>query len=464
MLTAEEEHELGARLEQHGDLDAANGKIEWTFLPDGKVDSPPSYHRGRLVFGARDGSVYCLDAASGQLAWRFRAAPQDRQMGAFEQLESAWPLFGTLLIHDDKVYCAAGRNTNVNMGFFLYQLDIHTGRPLIAVHHAADLSTQGEVDATVNADILVGDGSILHMRGMVFDMKTLKMIDLGKRFVQRARISPPHKMEIDLVMALGGFQDESFFNGALWHYRSKTANIISLDRGNMYGVNIYASNSFKSHTHVNFHPGKESIKLFSVSRKSLTDRSPKGMQGQKKGSGLHAESGARPEWTATIPIRAKSLLVGSDKLFLAGVRDKIDASDPWAHFDGRMGGMITVHSKEDGRLVSQIELKSPAVFDGLASAGGKLQDVRDVGVLEVERDAAAAVGLVVREAALVDAAIGEQQRTLAVTYTVVELSLILGAFLGDLEAVPQGRPGARSCSLSDLRTYGPGGHCPLVLP
>jgi hypothetical protein len=37
-----------------------------------------------------------------------------------------------------------------------------------------------------------------------------------------------------------------------------------------------------------------------------------------------------------------------------------------------MGGMITVHSKEDGRLVSQIELKSPAVFDGLASAGGKL--------------------------------------------------------------------------------------------
>ena len=89
-------------------------------------------------------------------------------------------------------------------------------------------------------------------------------------------------------------------------------------------------------------------------------------------SGLHAESGSKPVWTAAIPIKAKSLLVGSDKLFLAGVRDKIDASDPWAHFDGRMGGMITVHSKEDGRLVSQIELESPAVFDGLASAGGKL--------------------------------------------------------------------------------------------
>jgi hypothetical protein len=123
---------------------------------------------------------------------------------------------------------------------------------------------------------------------------------------------------------------------------------------------------------VNFHPGKESIKLFSVSRKSLTDRSPKRKKGKKKGSGLHAESGAKPVWTSTVPIKAKSLLVGSDKLFLAGVRDKIDAGDPWAHFDGKMGGMITVHSKENGKLVSEIELKSPPVFDGLASAGGKL--------------------------------------------------------------------------------------------
>ena len=35
-------------------LDSENGKARWTFLADGKVDSPPSFYKGRLVFGGRD--------------------------------------------------------------------------------------------------------------------------------------------------------------------------------------------------------------------------------------------------------------------------------------------------------------------------------------------------------------------------------------------------------------------------
>ena len=69
---------------------------------------------------------------------------------------------------------------------------------------------------------------------------------------------------------------------------------------------------------------------------------------------------------------AKSLLIGPDNLYLAGVRDKVKPEDPWAHFDGRMGGLITIHSKTDGTLKRQIELASPPVFDGLAAAAHKL--------------------------------------------------------------------------------------------
>lgn len=72
------------------------------------------------------------------------------------------------------------------------------------------------------------------------------------------------------------------------------------------------------------------------------------------------------------PIKAKSLLIGSDNLYLAGVRDKVDTDDPWAHFDGRMGGLIAICSKRDGKRKGQIELDSPPVFDGLASARNKL--------------------------------------------------------------------------------------------
>ena len=77
-------------------------------------------------------------------------------------------------------------------------------------------------------------------------------------------------------------------------------------------------------------------------------------------------------WTSTIPIEAKSLLVGSDRLYLAGTRDKVDKEDPWAHFDGRRGALLISYSKKDGKLIRELELTSPPVFDGLASADKKL--------------------------------------------------------------------------------------------
>ena len=53
-------------------LNAADGKIVWRFAAEGRVDSPPTYHQGLVLFGSRDGSVYCLRASDGALAWRFR--------------------------------------------------------------------------------------------------------------------------------------------------------------------------------------------------------------------------------------------------------------------------------------------------------------------------------------------------------------------------------------------------------
>ena len=57
-------------------LDAKTGSTRWAFKPSGVVDSPPSYHNGRVIFGCRNGYVYSLDADTGALAWRFLAAPE----------------------------------------------------------------------------------------------------------------------------------------------------------------------------------------------------------------------------------------------------------------------------------------------------------------------------------------------------------------------------------------------------
>ena len=63
-----------------------------------------------LLFGCADGYIYCLTADDGRLVWRFRAAPEDRQMVAFEQVESVWPVHGAVLVRDDVAYVTAGRH------------------------------------------------------------------------------------------------------------------------------------------------------------------------------------------------------------------------------------------------------------------------------------------------------------------------------------------------------------------
>ncbi len=76
-------------------IDAGSGTVLWSYAVGGRVDSPPTIHKGRVLFGAADGYVYCLRASDGILIWRFRAAPIDRRMMAYEQLESVWPVHGS---------------------------------------------------------------------------------------------------------------------------------------------------------------------------------------------------------------------------------------------------------------------------------------------------------------------------------------------------------------------------------
>ena len=111
-------------------LDETSGRELWTYFAGGRVDSPPSVHRGMLIFGSADGWVYCLRASDGALAWRFRAAPNERQIMARSQVESAWPVHGSVLAANGVVYCTAGRSSFVDGGIYLYALDAATGEVL----------------------------------------------------------------------------------------------------------------------------------------------------------------------------------------------------------------------------------------------------------------------------------------------------------------------------------------------
>ena len=108
-------------------FNARTGDSLWKFAAGSRIDSPPTYADGFVYFGSRDGSVYSLRAADGALAWRFTPLP-DRVICAYGELESAWPVNGAVLLKDGLVYFAAGRNSFLDGGIFVYALDRKTGR------------------------------------------------------------------------------------------------------------------------------------------------------------------------------------------------------------------------------------------------------------------------------------------------------------------------------------------------
>ena len=52
-------------------LSRATGDVIWRFTADARIDSPPTYTRGLVLFGSRGGWVYAIRARDGALAWRF---------------------------------------------------------------------------------------------------------------------------------------------------------------------------------------------------------------------------------------------------------------------------------------------------------------------------------------------------------------------------------------------------------
>jgi len=109
-------------------LDAASGEPKWSFTAGARVDSPPTIYKGRALFGSADGWLYCLDARDGRLAWKLRAAPGERSLPVRGQLESLWPLPGSVLVADDTAYFAAGRHNYIDGGVYYYAADPITGQ------------------------------------------------------------------------------------------------------------------------------------------------------------------------------------------------------------------------------------------------------------------------------------------------------------------------------------------------
>jgi outer membrane protein assembly factor BamB len=106
-------------------LDAATGGVAWTFRTDGPVRLAPAIAGGKAYFGSDDGHVYCVNAATGALVWKFRAAPEDHKIIGNGRLISLWPVRTGVLVDEGVAYFSAG--IFASEGVFSYAADAGTG-------------------------------------------------------------------------------------------------------------------------------------------------------------------------------------------------------------------------------------------------------------------------------------------------------------------------------------------------
>ena len=106
-------------------IDAATGKLKWTFLAGGPLMQPPTLWQGRAYVGAGDGYIYALEAATGKMLWRFRAAPVSRKIMVYGSLCSTWPVNSGVLVQDGVAYATAGLIDYD--GTYVYALNAVTG-------------------------------------------------------------------------------------------------------------------------------------------------------------------------------------------------------------------------------------------------------------------------------------------------------------------------------------------------
>ncbi len=359
-VTSIDEHRVVA-------LGADGGNAIWSFTAGGRIDTPPTVHRGLVLFGSADGWVYCVRESDGQLAWRRRAAPRRRLVGAFGQLESAWPVHGSILVQDDVAYLAAGRSSYLDGGIFLYALDPVTGevlnsRVLYSPHPQTGEMPPGDARTIPGAlaDVLVSDGSSIYMRQQsVFEADS----DTGAHLFSTA-----------------GFRDDTWFNRTQWAVGAVAgAQLLVFDDQMAYGAAAYPGRS-RAHS---FHPGGKGYLLFAGQWKRLPSRSP--AAGSKGRSGKR--NGFERRWETRVPVRVTAMALAGRKLLVAGPPDVVDPQDPLAAFEGRKGAKLRFVSAGDGTTLAEHELDSPPVFDGLIAAEGRLwMSTRDGRVLCMGND------------------------------------------------------------------------------
>ena len=345
-------------------LDAANGKLLWKYIAGGRIDSPPTYHEGMLLFGSRDGWVQCISASDGALVWRFRDLP-DKMICAFDQIESAWPIHGSVLVKNDIAYFCAGRSSYLDGGLFIYGLDPTTGKIWYQRQFYGPYADDGfpafvkegnrsetEVILGTTADIMTSEGDTLYIRQQAFNLDLTDTV-AGKHLLASAGMLESKRQHREYKLVKEDFNHRKMWTTVKTEY--PTGDIIVSDGTDYYSVFGMPVNRGQS-----FNP--RNGYLLMAKRRSGDSWSSK--------------------WQVKIPITGKAMVLADDTLFVAGAPLIFDTVDLGATYAGRRGAILWAASAIDGSKLAEYKLDVLPAWDGMAAAYGGLFIVNQDGSIE----------------------------------------------------------------------------------
>ena len=159
---------------------AADGELKWKAYTGGAIYVSPAIEDGRLFVGSGDGRVYAFEAATGRPLWRFRAAPADRWISVYGKLMSTWPVSGGVVVDKGTVYAAAG--IAHYDGTHVYALDAATGN--VKWYNDSSGTTSQEMDhgVSLQGELSIRDGELRFIAGGVheearYDLATGKCLN-----------------------------------------------------------------------------------------------------------------------------------------------------------------------------------------------------------------------------------------------------------------------------------------------
>jgi len=371
-------------------LDAESGKPLWQFTAGGRVDSVPTYYRGSILFGSRDGYVYCLSADDGELVWRFCAAPVDRRCVVYDQIESVWPVHGSVLVDDGVLWFCAGRSSFLDGGLRLYRLEPRTGQVLstTVIDLLGDADEQPPITPTIFArldmegaknDVLSSAGHNVFMRHWAFDLD-------GNSVPQ----------DVDHLFAPTGFLDASWFRRTYWIYGrvyvagaqgwARTGNvrpsgrIMSIDEDRLYGFGRDYYPPSPGNQHQMYLAGEKEL-LFAAARNGAgvveppQDAKSLAPKGRRVKKGQRAQRATKALlWSTPGDLQVRGMVLAgegeSKRLFVAGAKgDWVISQDA---YEGKRGSVLRVISPDDGTKIAEHGLPGLPIFDGISAACGRI--------------------------------------------------------------------------------------------